>query len=147
FHLLSISEYRTAVANQRLYLEALRPDLILQDGPDPSLPVAAFEAGITHVNLANATVFGLTGPQRVIPFRPWLRETVKWSTALTQKVNDFLVLQRNVRISLPIFMYLSRLGLSIDQIPQYALLPDLPELFQSPTNITGKVFIGPLLYE
>lgn len=147
FHLRSVSEYRSAVSIQRGYLEDIRPDLVLQDGPDPALPVASFEAGIHHVNLANATVFGLGSSQRVVPFRPWLRGIVRRSESLTRWANNFLVLQRNVRIDLPLYVYLSQRGISTSQFPQYALIPDLPELFNAPTGVAGKVFIGPLLYE
>lgn len=147
FHLRSVSEYRSVVSDQRGYLEDLRPDLVLQDGPDQALPVASFEARIKHVNLANATVFGLAGPQRVVPFRPWLRNKVKWSEWLTRWTDTFLVLQRNVRINLPTFIYLSQQGISIPHFPQYALIPDLPELFDAHADIAGKVFIGPLMYE
>lgn len=147
FHLRSVSEYRSAVSDQRGYLEALQPDLVLQDGPDQALPVASFEAGIKHVDLANATVFGLGGQQRVVPFRPWLRNKVKWSEALTRWANNFLVVQRHVRIYLPTYVYLSQRGIPITQFPSNALIPDLPELFDAPTNVAGKIFIGPLMYE
>jgi UDP:flavonoid glycosyltransferase YjiC (YdhE family) len=147
FHFYSMSEYRSAVSAQRGYLEALQPDLVLQDGPDTSLPIAALEAGIKHIDLTNATVLGYAGPQRVVPFRPWLRDKVKWSGAWTRWANSVLILQRNLRINLPIFMYLAHRGISVKQIPQSALIPDLPELFNAPTDVAGKVFIGPLLYE
>lgn len=147
FDLPGVAEYRSSVSAQRGYLEELQPDLVLQDGPDTSLPVASFEAGITHVNLANATVLGMAGPQSVVPFRPWVRATVMQSGSLTRWANNFLVLQRNVRINLPVMVYLAQRGLPYYKNPQLALLPDLPELFGARTDFADKIFIGPLLYE
>lgn len=147
FHLRGLAEYRSAVAAQRCYLDGLKPDLVLQDGPDPALPLAAFEAGIEHVSLANATVFGFAGPQQVVPYRPWLRNKIKWSEKLTYWINNFLILQRNVRVNIPMFTYLAQRGIAVESIYQPALIPDLPELFGAPPERDGKIFIGPLLYE
>jgi UDP:flavonoid glycosyltransferase YjiC (YdhE family) len=147
FHLYGVSEYRSTVTSQLRYLEALQPDLVLQDGPDPALPVAAFEAGIQHINLANATVHGLAGPQRIVPFRPWLRKIIGRSEKWTLKTNNFLAQQRNVRIEFPVFVYSRQRGFTVEQLPDNTLIPDLPELFNAPTDLPGKIFIGPLMYE
>lgn len=146
FHLRGLEEYRAAVFAQRCYLDGLKPDLVLQDGPDPSLPLAALEAGIEHVTLANATIFGFAGPQHIVPFRPWLRDKIKWSKKLTHWINTCLILQRNIRVNIPIFTYLAQMGIPYESVKQPALIPDLPELFGAEEK-KDKVFIGPLLYE
>ena len=147
FRLRGVSEYRSAVTDQRAYLEALQPDLVLQDGPDAALPLAAFEAGVGYLNLANASVLGFAGPQNVIPFRPWVRKIVKRSESLAYRANYLLIVQRNVRMNLPAGLYMAQRGISFKSIPQPALIPDLPELFGARTDIADQIFIGPLLYE
>lgn len=139
-------EFADQVEAQATRLRALEPEVVLQDGPDATLVIAAAEAGVPIYNLANATTLGLAGRMRYTPFRPRLHRVARRRPRLAWGLDLGVDVVRNLRLYVPLLAHVVRSQLW-DAGYQQVLMPDLAELFGSPWTGDKRRFVGPILYE
>jgi UDP:flavonoid glycosyltransferase YjiC (YdhE family) len=144
--LYSASEVGERVAVQRRYLEDLKPRLVVQDGPELTLPFAAAECEIPIWSITNATVLDLAGKIRYVPFRRNLNRLLGWSPKVAHHADSAIEMARNIRLHFPLGIYQGRKRLSNAAYGRH-LMPDLPELFGMPPTDESRQFVGPILYE
>jgi MGT family glycosyltransferase len=142
------AEIPALVAAQRAAIAAFAPAVIVQDGPDSTLPIAAHAAGVPVLAISNASVIGLAGRVRYTPFHRRLHGAVQRLPQLAPPLDRTIELLRMFETAYPIghFLGQQRIGLAETAYRQQ-LLPDLRELFFDAADSPGRVFIGPLLYE
>lgn len=135
------------VEAQRAVIAGWAPALIVQDGPDLTLAIAAHAAGVPVLAISNASVIGLAGRVRYTPFHPRLHRAVQRLPQLASSIDRGIELLRMVQTAFLIGHYLGRRGIGLADIAyRQQLLPDLSELFPAAADPHAE-FIGPLLYE
>jgi len=141
-------EVPALVEAQRTAIAGCAPAVIVQDGPDSTLAIAARAAGVPLVAISNASVIGLAGRVRYTPFHRRLHHAVQGVPQLAPPLDRGIELLRMIQTAFPIGYYLGRQHIALADIAyRQQLIPDLAELFPGEHDPTTGVFVGPLLYE